>query len=59
MRSKTILKLGNCKVIETLYTKGVNIGDYFFTVYKDGQFVERFGNRMGNAALELCKSLSN
>ena len=59
MKQKTILKLGDAKVIQYTYTKGINIGDFYYVVTLKGLFVERFGNRLGNDALKLCKSLSN
>jgi hypothetical protein len=58
IKTETILSIGTAEVQQHTYTKGPDIGDYYYTVHKDGLFVKKLGNRLGNAALELCKNIA-
>ena len=46
MKTTIIKKTKQGKLIQRIYTKGINIGDYYFELYdKENNFVERIGNR--------------
>lgn len=55
MKTKTIHTATHAKVLQHTYTKGIDIGDYFFVVTdKQGQFLEKFSNREGQAAIQFA-----
>lgn len=58
-KQKQILKIKSCKVVQYTYTGGPNLGDYFYIVFKNDLFVEKYGNRQGNEALNLCRKIAN